>query len=51
MFKAMGGENSMSFWVDQKLAGSDYTHFTPSGTKIISELFFTSLNMDLTSSK
>ncbi|MBT0606640.1 SGNH/GDSL hydrolase family protein [Aequorivita echinoideorum] len=51
MFHAMGGENSMPFWVDQKLAGSDYTHFTPSGTKIISELFFTALHMDLTNSK
>ena len=49
MFKAMGGENSMPYWVDQNLAGSDYTHFTGSGTKIISELFFTSLNMDLKS--
>ena len=51
MFKAMGGENSMPYWVGQKLAGSDYTHFTPLGTKIISELFFTALHMDLTSSK
>lgn len=47
MFKAMGGENSMPFWVDQNLAGSDYTHFTGSGTQIISELFFTALHMDL----
>ncbi|WP_434036588.1 lipase [Formosa sp. 4Alg 33] len=47
-FKAMGGENAMEHWVDQKLAGSDYTHFTLSGTKIISELFFLSLYMDLT---
>ncbi len=51
MFTAMGGENSMSFWVDQKLAGSDYTHFTASGTQIISELFFTALHMDLTNTK
>ena len=51
MFKAMGGENSMSFWVDKKLAGSDYTHFTPKGTQIISELFFTALHMDLKNSK
>ena len=47
MFKAMGGENSMPYWVDQGLAGSDYTHFTQGGTKIIAELFFTSLHMDL----
>ena len=51
MFKAMGGENSMPYWVDQNLVGSDYTHFTPLGTKIISELFFTALHMDLISSK
>lgn len=51
MFKAMGGENSMSFWVDKKLAANDYTHFTPQGTQIISELFFTALYMDLKSSK
>jgi lysophospholipase L1-like esterase len=47
MFKAMGGTNSMQHWVDQNLAGSDYTHFTASGTKIISELFFLALYMDL----
>ncbi|TRZ43214.1 lipase [Robertkochia solimangrovi] len=47
MFDAMGGANSMQHWVDQKLAGSDYTHFSPSGTKVISELFFTALYLDL----
>ncbi|UZO82587.1 lipase [Aquimarina sp. ERC-38] len=47
MYDAMGGEGSMSYWVDQKLAGKDYTHFTRSGTKIISELFFTALYLDL----
>ncbi|WP_378186963.1 lipase [Aquimarina sp. W85] len=47
MFDAMGGAGSMRHWVDQKLAGSDYTHFTSKGTKIISELFFTSLYLDL----
>ncbi|WP_066220538.1 hypothetical protein [Formosa haliotis] len=46
-FNAMGGENSMQHWVDQKLAGSDYTHFSLTGTRIISELFFLSLYMDL----
>ncbi|MGB3342470.1 MAG: lipase [Aequorivita sp.] len=47
MFKAMGGENSLQYWFQQNLMGSDYTHFTASGTRIISELFFTALNMDL----
>ncbi len=51
LFNAMGGENAMPFWVDQGLAGSDYTHFTPEGTKIIAELFFTSLHMDLIKNK
>lgn len=49
MFDAMGGKNSMAHWVDQKLAANDYTHFSPSGTKIISELFFLALYMDLNS--
>ena len=48
MFDAMGGENAMSHWVDQKLAANDYTHFTAKGTKVISELFFTALYLDLT---
>lgn len=47
MYNAMGGKGSMKLWVDEKLAGSDYTHFTPKGTKIISELLFTSLYLDL----
>ncbi|HLT33926.1 MAG TPA: hypothetical protein VKZ98_09065 [Aquaticitalea sp.] len=48
MFDAMGGENSMEHWVNQKLAATDYTHFSPSGTKVISELFFLTLYLDLT---
>ncbi|WP_224485476.1 GDSL-type esterase/lipase family protein [Robertkochia aurantiaca] len=48
MYDAMGGSNSMPHWVDQKLAASDYTHFSPKGTRVISELFFTSLYLDLT---
>jgi hypothetical protein len=47
MYKAMGGENSMPHWVDQGLAANDYTHFSPKGTRIISELFFTALYLDL----
>ena len=47
MFEAMGGKNSMPYWVEQKLAGSDYTHFTFSGSKLISELFFLALYMDV----
>lgn len=47
MFDAMGGKGAMPFWVEEKLAGNDYTHFTRKGTKIISELFFTALYLDL----
>lgn len=47
MFDAMGGKGSMAHWVDQKLASSDYTHFSASGTRVISELFLLSLYLDL----
>ncbi len=47
LFDAMGGENSMPYWVDQELASTDYTHFTGNGYRIISELFFTALQLDL----
>lgn len=51
MYDAMGGKNSMQHWVDQGLAANDYTHFSPSGTKIISELFFLALYLDLNTQK
>lgn len=47
MFNAMGGKNSMPHWVNQGLAANDYTHFSSKGTRIISELFFTALYIDL----
>jgi len=47
MYDAMGGKGSMKLWVENKLAGNDYTHFTYKGSKIISELFFTSLYLDI----
>lgn len=47
MFNAMGGKNSMVEWVNRGLAASDYTHFSPKGTRIISELLFTALYLDL----
>jgi lysophospholipase L1-like esterase len=45
MYEAMGGKNSMPSWVlaDPQLAGSDYTHFTPRGARIISEFFYKAL--------
>lgn len=51
MYDAMGGKNSMKHWVDQNLAATDYTHFSPAGTKIISELFFLALYLDITDIK
>ena len=47
IFEAMGGENSMQYWVEQGLAANDYTHFSPKGSRIISELFFNALYLDL----
>ncbi len=47
MYDAMGGKGSMKLWVDEKLTAKDYMHFTWKGTKIISELLFTSLYLDL----
>jgi lysophospholipase L1-like esterase len=37
----------MPAWVDQGLAATDYTHFSPKGSRLIAELFFTSLYLDL----
>ena len=51
MYDAMGGKNSMKHWVDQDLAADDYTHFSPAGTKIISELFFLALYLDISNLK
>ena len=51
MYKAMGGSGSMPEWVKQGLAGDDYTHFSPQGTGVISELFFTALSLDLVKGK
>lgn len=51
MFQAMGGKNSIGYWVDEQLVGGDYIHFTPKGTKYISELLFTALYLDLKPNK
>ncbi|TPN84609.1 SGNH/GDSL hydrolase family protein [Aquimarina algicola] len=47
MYDAMGGKGAMELWVEEKLTAKDYMHFTYKGTKIISELFFTALYLDL----
>lgn len=43
---AMGGENSMGSWVNNKpsLAQSDYTHFNANGAKLVGEMLYNALN-------
>jgi len=43
---AMGGQNSMSSWVNNKpsLAQSDYTHFNARGAKLVGEMLYNALN-------
>jgi len=51
MYTAMGGKNSMKAWVeaDPPLAGTDYTHFTPYGTSIVSNMFYNAFILEVTS--
>jgi len=48
MYNAMGGYNSMPSWVrsEPALAGSDYTHFTPRGAKLIANMFYNALMIE-----
>ena len=48
MYTAMGGRGSMVSWVeaDPPLAATDYTHFSPAGSKKVGELFYTALIND-----
>ncbi|AFM05095.1 hypothetical protein Fleli_2741 [Bernardetia litoralis DSM 6794] len=43
---AMGGQNSMNSWVNNKpsLAQSDYTHFNARGAKLVGEMLYNALN-------
>jgi lysophospholipase L1-like esterase len=43
LYDCMGGKNSMPAWVEAKLAGADYTHFSPKGAKKISQLLTSAL--------
>ena len=47
-YRAMGGENSMPSWVynNPPLARKDFTHFTYTGSKLISKIFYNSLMKD-----
>ncbi|HPE18445.1 MAG TPA: hypothetical protein PLM76_07385 [Tenuifilaceae bacterium] len=44
-FRAMGGENSMPAWVfaNPPLASKDFVHFSLRGSKLIAEMFYSSL--------
>jgi lysophospholipase L1-like esterase len=46
MYECMGGRNSMPVWVEQKLAATDYTHFSPKGARKIATLLFAALNKE-----
>jgi lysophospholipase L1-like esterase len=43
MYDCMGGKNSMPAWVEQKIAATDYIHFSPQGARKIATLFYSSL--------
>ena len=43
LYNAMGGANSMFAWVENKLAGKDYVHFTTKGASMASQLFYDAL--------
>jgi lysophospholipase L1-like esterase len=49
MYDCMGGKNSMSEWVDQKLAATDYIHFSPQGARKIATLLYSALINDYNS--
>lgn len=47
-FQAMGGKNSMPYWVkaEPSLAAEDYTHFSPQGALLISNQFYNALILE-----
>ena len=48
LYEAMGGENSIVDWVNQRpsLAGKDYTHFSAKGAQRVGEMFYKSLMIE-----
>ncbi len=46
MYDCMGGRNSMVSWVDQKIAATDYIHFSPAGARKIATLLYSALIND-----
>lgn len=49
-YKAMGGRNSMPKWVeaDPPLAAKDYTHFSPQGAQVISNMLYNAIIVEYT---
>jgi hypothetical protein len=47
-YQAMGGENSMPFWVSANppLASGDFVHFNPRGAKTIAQMFYDALILE-----
>lgn len=43
MYDCMGGKNSMPVWVEEKLAATDYTHFSPQGARKMATLLYSEL--------
>ncbi len=45
LYEAMGGKNSMPSWVfaSPALANKDFTHFTPKGARLVSEMLYKAL--------
>ena len=48
LYEAMGGENSIVKWVNQRpaLAGRDYTHFSARGAQRVGKMFYKSLMIE-----
>ncbi len=46
LYDVMGGRNSMPAWVEEKLAGKDYTHFSPKGARKVATLLYAAIIKD-----
>ncbi len=43
LYDCMGGKNSMAAWVEQNLAATDYTHFSPQGARKMATMLYAAL--------
>jgi lysophospholipase L1-like esterase len=46
LYDCMGGRNSMPVWVSQKLAASDYIHFSPQGARKMAAMLYSAIIED-----